>query len=161
MGVEIERKFLLAGEDWRGAVERSVRMRQGYLGGDRCSVRVRIEGDAARLNIKSKTLGVQRLEFEYPLPLADAEELLAHFCPQRVEKTRHYVRACGRLWEIDEFAGDNAGLVIAEIELAHAGETFERPPWLGREVTDDPRYYNTELARVPWRTRAGAANGPG
>ncbi len=150
MGIEIERKFLLVGDGWRASVERSVRMVQGYLGGERCSVRVRIEGDQARLNIKSRTLGALRAEYEYPLPLADAEDMLARFCPERVEKIRHYVAAAGRLWEIDEFTGRNAGLVVAELELATVDEIYTRPPWLGREITDDPRYYNTALATRPW-----------
>jgi adenylate cyclase len=150
LGIEIERKFLLAGDGWRASVERSLRMVQGYLGGDRCSVRVRIEGAEARLNIKSRTLGAVRTEYEYPLPLADAEDMLARFCPERVEKTRHYVSHGGKLWEIDEFSGGNAGLVVAELELAAVDEPYERPAWLGREVTDDPRYYNTALATMPW-----------
>jgi adenylate cyclase len=150
LGIEIERKFLLAGDGWRASVERSLRMVQGYLGGDRCSVRVRIEGAEARLNIKSRTLGAVRTEYEYPLPVADAEDMLARFCPERVEKIRHYVQHGGRLWEIDEFAGRNAGLVVAELELGAVDEAYERPAWLGREVTDDPRYYNTALATTPW-----------
>jgi adenylate cyclase len=150
MGIEIERKFLLDGDGWRASTQRSLRMVQGYLGGELCSVRVRIEGAEARLNIKSRTLGAVRAEYEYPLPVADAEDMLARFCPERVEKTRHYVPFGGRLWEIDEFAGRNAGLVVAELELAAVDEIFDRPSWLGREVTDDPRYYNTALATRPW-----------
>jgi adenylate cyclase len=157
MGVEIERKFLLRDAHWRDAVERSVRMVQGYLGGDAASVRVRIEGEAARLNIKSRELGAKRLEFEYDIPVADAEVLLTRLCGERVDKRRHYVRHGGKTWEIDEFFGDNAGLVLAEIELEHEHEAFAQPAWLGAEVTQDARFYNANLARAPfahWPDRA-------
>ena len=151
MGVEIERKFLLASDAWRAEIERSQRMDQGYLGGERASVRVRIAGDAAFLNIKSKQGGAARLEFEYPLPLADARQLLEELAlPGRIAKQRHYVRHAGHLWEIDEFEGENAGLVVAEIELSRPDEDFVRPPWLGAEVTDDLRYYNAALAQHPY-----------
>jgi adenylate cyclase len=157
MGVEIERKFLLCDASWRAQVERSERMLQGYLGGDAASVRVRIEGEVAWLNIKSRELGAKRLEFEYAIPLADAEILLARLCGEQVSKRRHIVRHGGKTWEIDEFFGDNAGLVVAEIELEHEHEDFARPGWLGAEVTDDARFYNVNLARVPfarWPDRA-------
>jgi adenylate cyclase len=151
MGIEIERKFLLASDAWRAEVERSEAMDQGYLGGERASVRVRIAGDAACLNIKSKQGGAARLEFEYPLPLADARQLLDELAlPGRIAKRRHYVRHGGHLWEIDEFEGDNAGLVVAEIELGSEGEAFVHPPWLGAEVTEDLRYYNAALAQHPY-----------
>lgn len=152
MAIEIERKFLLRSDAWRGAVVRSVPMSQGYLAADpQCSVRVRRQGTEAFLNIKSATLGVERLEFEYPIPVADAETLLQQLCGGRmVIKTRHYV-PCGRhTWEIDEFEGANRGLVVAEIELDHTDETFERPAWIGREVSDDRRYYNVCLLENPY-----------
>ena len=153
MAVEIERKFLLNGDGWREAVERSLPMCQGYLGGENSSVRVRISGEKAWLNIKSLELGVQRLEFEYPIPLQDARQMLEHLCEgRRIEKTRHLVHWAGHCWEIDEFKGENAGLVVAEIELSAVDEPFERPPWLGREVTDDERYYNVALVERPWKT---------
>ena len=148
---EIERKFLLKNDEWRSAVQASRALRQGYLcGNDRASVRVRIDGDQANLNIKSATLGIERLEFEYAIPVEQAEALLSELAGQVVEKTRHEVRHQGHLWEIDEFAGDNAGLIVAEVELEDAQERFERPDWLGDEVSGDPRYYNTELARHPY-----------
>ena len=148
---EIERKFLLKNDEWRSAVQASRALRQGYLcGNDRASVRVRIDGDQANLNIKSATLGVERLEFEYAIPVEQAEALLSELAGQVVEKTRHEVRHHEHLWEIDEFAGDNAGLIVAEVELEDAQERFERPDWLGDEVSGDPRYYNTELARHPY-----------
>lgn len=150
MAVEIERKFLLRDESWRGAVERSVRLRQGYLGGDRCSVRVRIADDAATLNIKAKQLGISRAEYEYAIPLVDAEQLLALAGPAVLSKARHHVRIGGDLWEIDEFDGDNAGLIVAEIELASEDADFVRPSWLGDEVSHDARYYNLNLVREPY-----------
>jgi adenylate cyclase len=157
VGVEIERKFLLRDASWRDACVRSVRMCQGYLGGERCSVRVRIAGERAQLNVKSRTAGAQRLEFEYELPLADAKAMLAAFCRERIEKTRHYVEHAGMLWEVDEFEGANLGLVVAEIELEREAQQFAMPPWIAEEVTHDLRYYNNQLARVPyssWRTQA-------
>lgn len=148
---EIERKFLLKNDEWRSRVQASRTLRQGYLcGNDRASVRVRVDGDQANLNIKSATLGVERLEFEYAIALEQAEVMLSELAGQVVEKTRHEVRHHGHLWEIDEFAGDNAGLIVAEVELEDAQEPFERPDWLGDEVSGDPRYYNTELARHPY-----------
>ncbi|MDZ7752423.1 MAG: CYTH domain-containing protein [Gammaproteobacteria bacterium] len=137
---EIERKFLLQDDSWRASVESSKRLVQGYLPGMKtASVRVRISGHDARLNIKSATLDVSRLEYEYPLPLDEAEEILERLCERPlIEKTRHHVPHGGHLWEVDEFAGDNAGLVVAEIELASADEAFERPSWVGDEVSDDP-----------------------
>ncbi len=152
MGIEIERKFLLQDASWRGEVERSVSMRQGYLASEAgCSVRVRLEGDAARLNIKSATLGVQRLEFEYAIPADDAAAMLTALCGTRVlDKVRHYVRHADHTWEIDEFSGANSGLVVAEIELDRPDEAFARPAWLGAEVSDDPRYYNVCLIEHPY-----------
>jgi adenylate cyclase len=152
MPVEIERKFLVVDDAWRREATRSERMAQCYLAGPpaRCSVRVRIAGDVAHLNIKSVTLGVERDEYEYAIPLADAERLLATLAGNRVEKVRHHVEAGRHLFEIDEFLGDNAGLIVAEVELSHADEEFPRPPWLGREVSDLARYYNLNLATHPY-----------
>jgi adenylate cyclase len=158
MPLEIERKFLVAGDGWRGAAPAVVPMAQGYIndldamgrGGQQASVRVRIQGDAAFLNLKSRTSGHTRLEFEYPIPLDDARVLLALCVGGLVDKRRHLVRHGDHLWEVDEFLGGNAGLVIAEIELAAAGEKFVKPAWLGKEVTDATRYYNLALASRPW-----------
>jgi len=169
MGLEIERKFLVRGDGWRHAAQRVVPMAQGYLndvgmvdrGDMRASVRVRIEGDQAFLNIKSRELGARRQEFEYPIPLEDAHALLALCIGGQVVKRRHYVEHAGRVWEIDEFEGDNAGLVVAEIELEDVQATFEKPDWLGPEVTDVPRYYNLALASRPfaqWRDEERQAN---
>ncbi|MBS0214085.1 MAG: CYTH domain-containing protein [Proteobacteria bacterium] len=158
MGIEIERKFLVLGDGWRDAVETSVRMAQGYLDttasldadASKASVRVRIAGDAAFLNIKSRQAGPSRQEFEYPIPAADAQALLALCMGGLIDKTRHHVHHAGFLWEIDEFAGANAGLIVAEIELPSIDAVFERPAWAGREVTDAPRYYNHALAQRPY-----------
>ena len=157
MGIEIERKFLVRGAAWRSAISRSIPMDQGYLGGDRCSVRVRLEGEVAMLNIKSREAGAQRIEFEYPLPLADAHDMLERLSGPRVTKTRHHVVVDGALFEIDEFAGLNAGLIVAEIELDAVNAPFPRPEWLGRDVTDEVRFYNLRLAETPlstWPDRA-------
>ncbi|BBL71174.1 CYTH domain-containing protein [Methylogaea oryzae] len=153
MAIEIEKKFLLADERWRAEVTESAPMRQGYLNREqRCSVRVRTSGKQAWLNIKSATIGAQRQEFEYEIPLEDADCMLDTLSHQPlIEKVRHYVPYQGHLWEIDEFAGDNAGLIVAEIELSHPDEHFARPDWLGQEVTMDVRYYNTSLSRHPYR----------
>lgn len=150
MGIEIERKFLIRGNAWRVHVTSSLIMDQGYLGGDQCSVRVRLEGDDARLNIKSREIGAQRLEFEFPIPRDDAMELLSRLCGPRVTKTRHHVLVDGALFEIDEFTGANLGLLIAEIELDAPDAPFPRPAWLGREVTDEVRFYNQRLAAQPF-----------
>lgn len=153
MAAEIERKFLVTSDAWRHGAERSQVIRQGYFGGTpRASVRVRATDDAAWLNIKSATLGIERHEYEYPVPLSDAEEMLAHLCEgPLIEKTRHHVQYAGHTWEVDEFFGDNAGLVVAELELEHADEPYTAPEWLGAEVSDDPRYYNVSLVRHPYR----------
>lgn len=153
MPIEIERKFLVRNDTWREMAGPGIAMRQGYLlGAKAASVRVRIEGKAANLNIKGMTLGVRRQEFEYPIPLADARSMLQTLCEKPlIEKTRYPVHYGGKQWEVDVFEGDNAGLVVAEIELGDEHEPFARPPWLGEEVSDDPRYYNTCLVRHPFR----------
>jgi adenylate cyclase len=158
MGIEIERKFLPSGDAWRQAASRVVPMAQGYLndlaavdsGAMQASIRVRIEGEAAFLNIKSREAGPSRQEFEYPVPLDDATALLALCVGGRIEKRRHHVAHAGHHWEIDEFLGDNAGLVVAEIELASVDEAFARPAWLGAEATHAKRYYNLALASRPY-----------
>ncbi|MEN8259186.1 MAG: CYTH domain-containing protein [Pseudomonadota bacterium] len=153
MALEIEHKFLLANDQWRKSVSRSVHFRQGYLSSAAStSIRVRLCGDHAWLNIKSATVGHQRHEFEYPIPCADAEEILEMLCTKPlIEKTRHYVEVGAHTWEIDEFEGANEGLIVAEIELQDTAEAFSRPPWLGPEVTYELRYYNNNLAHYPFR----------
>lgn len=154
MGIEIERKFLVHGDAWRAAATRRLVMRQGYLSGEGglSSIRVRVQGDEARLNMKAAVIGATRAEYDYGIPLADAREILATLCVGLIEKTRHYIDADdGLTWEIDEFSGDNAGLIVAEIELRHIKQHIPSPAWLGPEVTDDRRYYNHALAMHPYR----------
>lgn len=149
MAIEIERKFLVQGEAWRSATPE--RLSQGYLSRDPArTVRVRVAGDTAWLTIKGKSEGIARAEFEYPIPLADAQALLALCEGPLIDKFRHRTEHAGHVWEVDEFLGDNAGLVLAEIELGSADERFETPPWLGTEVSDDPRYFNSALSRHPY-----------
>jgi adenylate cyclase len=158
MATEIERKFLVTGDGWRAAAHAVVPMAQGYIndqaamdaGRQNASVRVRIAGDEAFLNLKSRELGHTRQEFDYPIPVDDARALLALCVGGLLDKRRHLVRHGGHLWEVDEFLGDNAGLVVAEIELERADEPFARPDWLGAEATDLPRYYNLALASRPY-----------
>lgn len=159
MGVEIERKFLLADDGWRAGIERSQSIAQGYLvsaqalqdGTAGASVRVRLTGDHAWLNIKAATTGIARAEFDYPIPLDDARTMLASLCDGVLEKVRHHVRVDGVLFEVDEFAGDNQGLVVAEVELPAVDAPFPRPPWLGREVSALLRYFNVNLIAHPYR----------
>ena len=157
MGVEIERKFLLNGDAWRTLGE-PILLRQGYLNADPArTVRVRIEGDSGMLTIKSKNTGASRGEWEYPIPLEEARELLDTLCERPlVEKYRRRIGHAGFTWEVDEFLGENAGLVVAEIELPAIDAVFDRPDWIGQEVTGDKRYYNSSLIRFPfsqWTTR--------
>ena len=151
MGVEIERKFLLQGDAWRG-LGQAVLLRQGYLSSARERVvRVRIEGEQAMLTIKGANVGATRGEWEYPIPLADAVELLDGLCEQPlIEKVRHRIEHAGMVWEVDEFLGANAGLMVAEIELASEDQPFEKPDWIGAEVSGDARYYNANLIRHPF-----------
>ena len=154
MGQEIERKFLVRDDSWLSAVAKRVRMRQGYLSdGFGRSVRVRIENDRAFLNIKSSRDGIHRHEFQYEIPFDDARVLLEQVALRPlIEKTRHEIPFGDHLWEVDVFEGDNAGLVVAEIELGHVDEGFARPAWLGDEVSDDRRYYNVALRENPYKS---------
>jgi adenylate cyclase len=151
MGVEIERKFLVSSDAWRRLGE-PVLLRQGYLSADPMrTVRVRIEGEQGVLTIKSKNEGASRGEWEYPIPLQDAEELLDRLCERPlVEKYRRRIDHQGFTWEVDEFLGENAGLVVAEIELPAEDAVFALPDWIGREVTGERRYYNSSLIRLPY-----------
>ena len=154
MAIEIERKFLVTDERWRAAARPGVRYRQGYLTeAGPGSVRVRVGGERAHLNIKSATLHMRRLEYEYEIPLRDANEMLDSLCLKPlIEKTRYLVENDGHTWEVDVFEGDNEGLVVAEIELQSADELFSRPAWVGEEVTEDPRYYNVCLVQHPYKS---------
>jgi adenylate cyclase len=153
MGIEIERKFLVDAAKL-GTMGPGARITQGYL----CSakertVRVRLVGDEARLTIKGEAEGISRREYEYPIPPAEAREMMEGLCERPfIDKTRHLVVHAGRTWEVDVFHGDNEGLVVAEIELEDAGARVELPPWATEEVSEDRRYSNSSLAKRPWRT---------
>lgn len=150
MGKEIERKFLVVDEQWR--VADGTKYRQGYLSTDKeRTVRVRIAGNKAMLTIKGITQGASRAEYEYEIPVEDAEELLDLCQRPIIEKWRHEIEHAGMTWEVDEFFGDNQGLVLAEVELDSPDEAFDLPPWVGKEVTDDPRYFNANLVHHPFR----------
>ena len=154
MHTETERKFLVRSEAFRSAVTESHRISQGYIAHDGGNtVRVRILDDKGILTIKGPTNGMSRAEWEIEVPLKDAEDLMRLTKSGRIEKVRHIVPAGnGRVWEVDEFLGENAGLIMAEIELGSEDEAFERPSWLGAEVTGDRRYYNSYLSKVPFGT---------
>ena len=167
MGIEIEKKFLVTNNSWRSQVYKTTRMAQGYLndmkamrdGTQKASVRVRIAGNQAFLNMKSRELGHTRQEFDYEIPLADAEDLLKLCVGGLIDKHRNYIKQEAFIWEVDEFLGDNLGLIVAEIELPDADAVFEKPQWCGMEVTDKIRYYNLALAERPfveWSTEEKA-----
>lgn len=153
MALEIERKFLVLNDGWRThpSSDGGVRYTQGYLSCDKThTVRVRVAGAQGWLTIKGLSMGATRAEFEYPIPLADAQALLALCDAPLIDKTRHTLTHAGTVWEVDEFHGDNAGLVVAEVELANENQPFERPHWLGEEVTYDTRYFNSALIAHPF-----------
>jgi CYTH domain-containing protein len=150
MGKEIERRFHVRNDDWRKLAEGEW-LKQGYLSVEPArTVRVRVKGDQAWLTLKSNISAISRHEFEYSIPLADAEIMLAAMCPMLVEKKRDRVSVGRHVFEVDEFFGQNAGLILAEVELADEGEHYIRPEWLGEEVTEDPRYTNAYLSKHPW-----------
>ncbi len=154
MATEIERKFLTTGDTWREQVTSSVRMTQGYLQrGPDTAIRVRLAGERAWLNIKKNIDGVRRLEFEYEIPIGDARTLLDQVAARPlIDKTRHLIPQGIHTWEVDEFHAENAGLVVAEIELSAVDEAFDKPDWLGREVSTDARYFNSQLSERPYRS---------
>ncbi|MES2260532.1 MAG: CYTH domain-containing protein [Pseudomonadota bacterium] len=151
MGVEIERKFLVTHDAWKQLGHPAL-LRQGYLSSDpQRVVRVRIEDDQAMLTIKGKNVGASRGEWEYPIPLADAQEFLDKLCQRPIiEKYRRRIPYAGFVWEVDEFLGVNAGLVVAEIELPAEDQAFDKPDWVGEEVTHDARYLNSNLIKHPY-----------
>ena len=153
MGIEIERKFLVAGDAWREGA-RGIFYCQGYLStAKERTVRVRIAGNQGFLTIKGESAGAARAEYEYEIPAADARDMLDRLCVKPlIEKTRYTVEFAGWRWEIDEFTGENEGLIVAEIEFPDHYTRIELPPWAGREVTGDSRYYNSSLAGNPWRS---------
>jgi adenylate cyclase len=151
MGEEIERKFLVVGEGWRQEATGTL-YRQGFLSTEpERTVRVRVAGDRGWITIKGRTAGARRAEFEYEIPAADAQKMMETLCRHPlIEKVRYMVRTGGRVWEVDVFRGANAGLVVAEIELEAEDEAFEKPSWIGDEVTEDPRYFNSSLVEHPY-----------
>lgn len=154
MGIEIERKFLVKKDSWNATTRAAGTLyRQGYISTDPAkTIRVRQAGDKGFLTIKGMTTGASRAEFEYAIPLQDAIQLLDDFCPATLSKIRYTIDVSGKCWEIDEFLGDNEGLLIAEIELTSEDEKFETPEWTGMEVTGDNRYYNSYISRHPYKT---------
>lgn len=153
MAHEIERKYLLKDDGWRQGAEGTL-YRQGYLStAAERNVRVRTIGERAYLTVKGKGEGITRLEFEYEIPLADGEAMLDRLCHRPlIEKVRYKIEHGGLVWEVDEFRGENAGLVVAEVELESEDQVFAVPPWVGEEVTADPRYLNANLVRRPYTT---------
>jgi len=148
---EIERKFLVRGQGWK-VDSPSVRIRQGFLATEKeRTVRIRIAGNQAFLTVKGAQQGITRQEFEYEIPVADAEKILQLCLRPVIEKRRYLVPHQGMTWEVDEFLGDNEGLVVAEIELQREDQGFARPDWLGQEVSRDPRYLNANLVRSPYK----------
>lgn len=155
MPFEIERKFLVTGDQWRTLGEGTA-YRQGYLTTQpHCTVRVRVAGTQGYLTIKGATEGICKREYEYAIPLQEAEELLDYLCDRPfIEKTRYRIPWGTHTWEVDEFWGDNVGLVIAEVELRDPNDPLELPPWIGAEVSHDPRYFNAHLVHYPYSTWA-------
>lgn len=154
MGFEIERKFLVRGDQWRGLVSGRTTIRQAYLSTDgKASIRVRIrDGSAATLTIKSRSTELRRLELEYPIPVLQAEALMQLREGSVIEKVRHEVPIGALVWEVDVFSGENEGLIIAEVELTDVDQPIDPPSWIGREVTTLPQYYNSFLVSQPFRS---------
>ncbi len=149
MAQEIERKFLVVGDSWRAEAVSSHRLDQGYVRSPDATVRIRTVDESGFVTLKGKTVGVSRSEFEYEVPFEDAVAMLEEYCgARRLTKVRHVVMVGAHEWVVDEFDGKHAGLVLAEIELTHEDESFELPDWAGAEVSDDPQYYNSSLARA-------------
>lgn len=156
MPVEIERKFLVKGDAWR-SLATGITYCQGYIASTASrTVRVRVVGEQGYLTIKGATTSISRAEFEYPIPLNDALELLKTLCdPPLIQKKRYKIAYAGLTWEVDEFEGDNQGLIVAEVELTDADQAIALPDWIDREVSDDPRYFNANLAKhafTKWET---------
>ncbi len=151
MAKEIERKFLVKNDTWRSQ-DKGKRYRQGYLNtAKERTVRARIAGDKGYLTIKGITIGAMRSEYEYEIPVADANEMLDGLCERPlIEKTRYHVPHDGLVWEIDEFEGENRGLIVAEVELKDEHQSLTLPDWVGEEVTGDPRYFNANLVAKPF-----------
>jgi len=153
MGVEIERKFLVDHEKWQRAIRLpGTHYRQGYLlNDDKRIIRVRVTDKQGYITLKGATTGITRKEYEYKIPVKDGIELLESFAVSEVEKIRYPIEFAGKLWEVDEFFGDNKGLIMAEIELGDEKEEFDLPEWVTRDVSDDDRYYNSNLSVNPFK----------
>jgi len=153
VGVEIERKFRVRDDAWRDAGDEGTSIRQGYLSLEpERTVRVRLAGDRGTLTVKGRTRGATRAEFEFAIPADEAQALLEGLCLRPlIEKTRYRIAHGAHVFEVDVFAGENEGLVLAEVELDDEDERVELPAWIGEEVTGDPRFYNAQLVREPWR----------
>jgi len=153
MGVEIERKFLVDHDKWNVLDKpRGMIIRQGYmLKDDDKTIRIRIKDEQSYITIKGKTEGISRSEYEYAIPLKEGNELLIAFCDAVIDKIRYNINFSGKLWEVDVFEGDNHGLIVAEIELNSEEEAFERPDWVAQDVTDDARYFNSNLSVNPYK----------
>jgi adenylate cyclase len=151
MAREIERKFLVKGDSWRNAAEGSA-YRQGYIATQKgATVRIRVVGDRGYITIKGPAVNYSRAEFEYSIPLEDAEEMLDTLCQRPlIEKIRYKVEWGGLIWEIDEFEGVNKGLILAEVELNDERQQIELPAWVGEEVSTNPRYFNSNLVKNPF-----------
>jgi len=154
MGIEIERKFLVNKEKWQQVIkEKRSLYRQGYIVSDpEKTIRVRLTDKEAFLTIKGPSVGIARSEFEYSILVEDAQQLLDGFCGSVVSKIRYFITHDNKLWEVDEFLGDNEGLMVAEIELDDENESFSLPDWVGREVTSEKKYSNSNLAKRPYKT---------
>jgi len=155
MGTETERKFLVTGDGWRSLSSPTL-YRQGYIPTqNQATVRIRRAGSSAYLTVKGPTVGITRAEYEYEIPCSDADMMLNTLCKHPlIEKYRHRVSLDGVLWEIDEFQGDNSGLILAEVELSHPDQQVNLPEWVGDEVSQDSRYFNVNLAQQPYGTWA-------
>lgn len=153
MGKEIERKFLVKGDSWREIAGKGTSYRQGYLSTVKeRTVRVRTIDEKGYLTIKGLTVGVSRKEFEYEIPGSEADDMLTNLCEKPlIEKKRYKVALDGLTWEIDEFFGDNDGLIIVEVELTSEDQAFNKPAWVGEEVSGDPRYFNSNLTKHPFK----------
>ena len=156
MGIEIERKFLVDQEKWQQVIKPQGKVyRQGYLLSDeKCTVRIRVADDVAYITLKGSTTGISRSEFEYTIPVNEGKEILKDMATSFIEKTRYNINHAGNVWEVDVFEGDNQGLIIAEIELKHENQGFEKPEWIKNEVSDDRRYTNAYLSVNPFKNWA-------
>jgi len=154
MAYEIERKFLVTSDDWREQVEKTLQIKQAYFcNTEKASLRIRVSDQDGYISSKSMTMDIRRHEFEYKIPLQDAEFMLEYMCiGSPVIKKRHLIKVGQHVWEVDEFLADNAGLVVAEVELGHEDEPYDKPDWVGLEVSNDPKYINLYLSSKPFNS---------